>query len=287
MNQDMRNQQIRVIDEFSTALIRAGVNVIKRNPIPVGSYILGILICFCCTGFKVSLDQQKKYNNRVAGIDYAALDKAAMELDYAQDDYRRSKGWFSCDKVCQIYKKTLSEKQFQYNELERGIKKEMSNAKAGVGIFSEYGVSETRELFWRRFTQGKSFAQRQSTWDALFMGLSAMGRDESMLSYLMRLLLSVLFNFTVGMVGAVVAFIFNLYGLITAYQVPIYYAITFFILASLAAISFAVTWIIGIYAVAAGAVFVGAKAIAANMRIEGGNMGSARPAVHSQQRRRE
>ena len=40
--------------------------------------------------------------------------------------------------------------------------------------------------FWTRFSQGKGFAQRQTKWDALFMGISAMGRDESFVNYLLR-----------------------------------------------------------------------------------------------------
>jgi hypothetical protein len=42
------------------------------------------------------------------------------------------------------------------------------------------------------------------------MGIGAMSRDESMIEYLLRLLLSVLFNFTIGLFGAIVAFVFNL-----------------------------------------------------------------------------
>ena len=45
---------------------------------------------------------------------------------------------------------------------------------------------------------GKNFATRQTKWDALFMGIQAMGRDEHLISYLFRLLLTMAFNFTFG-----------------------------------------------------------------------------------------
>ncbi len=49
-----------------------------------------------------------------------------------------------------------------------------------VGIFSTYGVSEVRDLFWKRFQSGKAFAQRSTMWDMLFVGISSMGRDEGL-----------------------------------------------------------------------------------------------------------
>lgn len=76
---------------------------------------------------------------------------------------------------------------------------EISNAKSEVGLFSTVGVAETRELFWTRFDQGKKFATRQSKWDLLFIGLSSMRRDEHVLSYMLRALMSVLMNITIGM----------------------------------------------------------------------------------------
>ncbi len=69
-----------------------------------------------------------------------------------------------------------------------------------------------------------------------------MGRDEKLISYLFRLLLSFLFNFTIGVTGAVVVFIFNLYSLIQTFQANALASFLFFTLASLAAVSFAMTW---------------------------------------------
>jgi hypothetical protein len=77
------------------------------------------------------------------------------------------------------------------------------------------------------------------------MGISAMGRDENLLSYLLRVLLNMMFNFTIGVFGAVVAFVFNLYGLVQTYRAGIVAGLVFFSMASLGAIAFAMTWIIG------------------------------------------
>lgn len=78
---------------------------------------------------------------------------------------------------------------------------------------------------------------------------------------------------------AVIAFIFSIYSIMMSYQPDFFSATIFFSMASLAAISFAATFLIGIYLGTAGAVFVGAKALAANMRIEGGGVGGRGSAI--------
>lgn len=55
-------------------------------------------------------------------------------------------------------------------------------------------------------------------WDAIFLGIGAMGRDEHLISYLLRLAIQMLFNFTLGLFGALVGFWWSLWGLITSYQ---------------------------------------------------------------------
>jgi asparagine N-glycosylation enzyme membrane subunit Stt3 len=52
----------------------------------------------------------------------------------------------------------------------------------------------------------------------------------------------------------------------------------FYSLASLAVISYALTWLIGFYLLTAGGTFVALKLVSANMRIEDGRGGAARNA---------
>jgi uncharacterized membrane protein len=116
-------------------------------------------------------------------------------------------------------------------------------------------------------------ATRSSMWDMMFMGVRRMGRDENMVEFMLRALMSILMNITIGMFMTVVTFVFSLYSIIVAYQADILSGTVFFTAAALAAVSFAVSWLIAIYLGTAGAVYVGAKAIAANMRLEGGRAG--------------
>ena len=148
-------------------------------------------------------------------------------------------------------------------------------------------------MAWDRFfTRGKEFATRQSKWDALFIGIRSMGRDEGLIDYILSVLMNLLFNFTIGMITTVMSFIWGLWGLIMvnvghghalylqvlinaqlyekkkrkknllsshsfnpnplpyalsqSYKAPLYQALVFFGLASIAAVSFALSWLIGI-----------------------------------------
>ena len=156
----------------------------------------------------------------------------------------------------------------------------MRTLKAKLGIFSTFGVTETRQVFNERFARGKKFAQRQSWWDAIFLGIGAMGRDEGLIEYLFRLLINMLFNFTIGMIGAVTSFIYSLIGIIQGYNTSFAVALPFFLLGSLAAVSFAMSWLVGLYLAAAGTVYVSATLIDPNLRIEGGRGRGRQERVH-------
>ena len=99
--------------------------------------------------------------------------------------------------------------------------------------------------------------------------MSAMAKDESITEYIARLALRMLCNFTAGLFVAVGIFIFSLYSLIQSYRTNIIAGMFFFIFASIASVSFAMSWILGLYAGAAGTVYVCSK-VASNMRIQDG-----------------
>jgi len=63
-------------------------------------------------------------------------------------------------------------------------------------ILFKIGVEEVKDSFWDYFNAGKQFAKRQSMWDAMFMGIRRLGRDESVIEYALKVLLQVLINFS-------------------------------------------------------------------------------------------
>ena len=98
-----------------------------------------------------------------------------------------------------------------------------------------------------------------------------MGRDEKIGSFLFRIACNFLINITLGLFGAVISFWWNLWSLIQSYRAGILTGLAYFAAAGLAAGSFALLWLVGIYSAAAGTVFVAAKVLASNVRIEDGD----------------
>lgn len=265
-----RRLAIQQLDDASALLVNAGIHAVVKNPIKVGVWACGLLICLFFQGIKITPEQQVVYNQAIEVVrSQSDVVAEAYALKYdAEYRYQRSQGWFwSCDSSCQIHKRSFQEAQAAWMREKKAEQEAMRAAKKGVGLFSEYGVLDCRWLFAQNFAGGKRFAKRQTQWDALFMGIQAMGRDESLVNYLLRLLSTMLFNFTLGVIGALLGFLWSLWGLIVEYQANLAVAVTFFVLASLAAFSFASMWLLGIYAAAAGTVYVGGKFLVHNMRL--------------------
>lgn len=72
------------------------------------------------------------------------------------------------------------------------------------------------------------------------------------------------------MIGTLIGFFWSLVSVISTYQASLLSGLIFFIFAGIAALSFAFTWLIGLYLGTAGVVFVGAKIISSNLRINDG-----------------
>merc|ERR1712232_1080239 len=110
-------------------------------------------------------------------------------------------------------------------------------------------------------------------WDAMFIGMRSMGRDESMVEYLLKMLMQVLINFSMGLIFALVIFIFGLWGIIQTYQPNPLTALFFFVTAACAAFAFVSTYLLTLYGATAGGLYGMAKVAESNMRLEGGARG--------------
>jgi ABC-type multidrug transport system fused ATPase/permease subunit len=215
-------------------------------------------------GYSIPNETYDKYDKAISSINYEELINIESDMYKAQQYYYSSQGWFwSCDNKCQLKKQYYNNKKNEFIAISKTIKTLESEAKGYLGIFSNHAVSEARSLFWKRFNQGREAATRQSKWDAFFMGISAMGKDETLVEWMLRVFIAMLMNFTFGIFIAVFIFIYSLYDLISSYNPSTITAFVFFILASSAAISFCLSFIIAMYVGATGIV-VGAAAISSN-----------------------
>jgi len=271
MNRQRPQQQVALpsVPEMGQIVVKGITKFAKKNKVISTSYIFGILFLLLIgSGTKLSYEQTRQYNNIMNTIDLEAEFAASNRYAIAVQNYRATKGWFSCDYTCKRNKKQMEDAE----RVLEGIRNEgyarMSDAKSVAGIFSEVGVGEVKDSFWQYFQAGKKFAKRQSMWDMMFMGIRKMGRDESMMEYAMKLLIQVLINFSMGMIGAFFIFVFGLWSIVRSYQPNPITALAFLIGASCAAFAFVSTYLFAIFGVAAGGVFGVAKVAEANARIQ-------------------
>jgi hypothetical protein len=255
-------------------IVRGATNFAKRHKIISGSYILGLLVIILVGGgTKLTYEQQREYNAIMNTIDLQAEFDASQNFYMADQAYRASKGWFTCDGLCQRNKKRMEDAKRRLDLIRQEGQARMSDAKSIAGLFSEIGVGEVQDSFWGYFHSGKQFAKRQSMWDAMFMGIRSMHRDESMVEYGLRVLVNVLMNFSMGLVMALVFFVLGLWSIVTSYQSNPLIAAVFFACAVCAAFAFVASYLLAIYGAAAGGVYGILKIAETNARtarIQGG-----------------
>jgi len=145
--------------------------------------------------------------------------------------------------------------------------------KKELGIFSEFGVTETREALYGRLEQGKQFAKRASWYDAIFSGFVSMSRDEGMGEYLIRLIMNVIINIFFGLVSASITFIYSAWGIIQSFQSSWLETIIFTICVLSVALSIIISFVGCVYVGGASLVVV---ASARNQALEGRQRASLR-----------
>lgn len=276
-----RQTDLRVpaASDFGTLAVRSIQSFARQNKVITTSYLFGLLVLLIAgSGTKLTWDQKQEYNRIMDTVDVYAESSASDQYYRSRQRYERTKGWFTCDAICTKHKRKMELDKLQLDEIRKEGQNRMSDAKAVAGLFSEVGVGEVKDSFWEYFASGKNFAKRQSMWDAMFMGMRSMGRDESMLEYAFKVLLQVLLNFSMGLVMALIFFIFGLWSIVKSYQPNPLTAMVFFIAAVCAAFAFVTTYLFALYGTAVGGIYGAAKFAENQMRIQNGaGNGQRRP----------
>jgi ABC-type multidrug transport system fused ATPase/permease subunit len=265
-------------------VVRGVTAFARRNKVISGSYVLGILVILLIgSGTKLNYEQRREYNNIMNTIDIQAEYDASSDYWRANEAYVATKGWFTCDGLCQRNKARMEDAKYRLDIIRKEGEARMSDAKSVAGLFSEVGVGEVQDSFWSYFSKGKQFAKRQSMWDAMFMGFSSMRRDENMVEYGLKVLMQVLMNFSIGLVMALVMFVIGLWTIVRSYQPNPIVAVLFFVMAACAAFSFVATYLLAIYGAAAGGVYGVLKLAESNVnaRLQEGQR-QQQPYMHNQ-----
>lgn len=154
--------------DVGTMILRGAAGFARRNKVIAGSYLFGIIVLLMMgSGARLTMEQRRKYNSIMDTIDLQAEFEASNRFAAADAAYRATKGWFTCDALCQRNKQRMETAKYTLDRIRKDGHARMSDAKAVAGLFSEVGVSEVKDRFWSTFNSGQQFAKRQSMWDAM------------------------------------------------------------------------------------------------------------------------
>lgn len=143
----------------------------------------------------------------------------------------------------------------------------MSEAKSQLGLWSDAGIEESKETFWKSFEAGKVFGRRQTLWDAIVTVIA--GQERNAMSLLLKVVFSALVNFTVGMVSSIFVFIFKLPWILVDYKAGWISGLAFFMVAITGAISVVTGFLAALYGTSAAGLYAAVSLVNANSRLQG------------------
>ncbi|KAG5182735.1 hypothetical protein JKP88DRAFT_220741 [Tribonema minus] len=288
-NQNNGAVAVRLNDLTLTTVAKGAAGVAVRHPVISLSWVAGLFLAIMATGFTPAPQAMEAYSFAVEDLKFYEneLLQAQYEYDSWNVEYHESKGWFwQCDDHCQENYKSFVQAREDLRGKQRSYDGKLAEAKSHLGIFSTLGVAEARDLFWRRVAGGREFARRSTLYDAIFAGIGSMRRDSSMAEYVMTMAVQVLWNMSIGAVGALVTFLWSVWGVIATFQPSAVVALLFFMCASLAAGSVIATFFLGLGAAGAGAVVGMVQLAKAQGTLEAGDGTQQRQRLQGQQQYR-
>jgi len=258
-----RRQNQNLVDSLAAGdgriftLVKNGtITFVKRRPIAVSLYLIGLLAAALGTGFVASREATEVYHEGLKHANHVTnreLAQANNQLRYADQRYYDSKGWFwQCDSHCMdMYQHYLIAKT-NVDRIELRRDELLKEARQKVGVWSTIGVSEVRKQFWAVWEHAKTEAKRWTMIDGFFMAIG--GREEKLATVIFKLILQYLVNITLAFVIAFIRFMFAVYWLINGYGESFVSGLLFFALVLIAGLSIIVSFLGAMYgAVGAGA----------------------------------
>ncbi len=122
------------------------------------------------------------------------LADAEEAVAFAYQTYYASKGWFTCDEVCTANLAYHDAKKAEFEALHAEYVEKEREANKELGLFSTHAVSSAKSMFWSRFASGRRFAKQATIWDAVFVGMRSMGRDDGIVAWIAEMIFRFLLN---------------------------------------------------------------------------------------------
>lgn len=263
--------QLPTAGDVLTTVTAAGKYVVRRHPVKLGTYALGLATALLFTGFAVPKTDRLAFELALPERPLLnALGDAENEMAIAYSRYYASKGWFSCDARCQVHYERYTDAKARADAAAAVVEKQSREAHSILGMFSTDAVARARALFSGVFSRGVTVAQRQTLFDAFFVGMRALGRDENVASYALNMVLVFLSNFASSMFVSLFVFAWRVREVVAAFNGGWLLGTAFWAAAVLAAGSALLTIVLGVVLGVGGAVTGVALAAAA---ASGGRLG--------------
>lgn len=173
---------------------------------------------------------------------------AELAAGNAYREYYAAKGWFTCDALCTAKYAEYKRLDEERKGLERALGEVQADANAELGLFSTQAVMAVRDRFWSGLSFGKEGAARSTKYDAMFMAFRSLGRDESIVSFLLELLVRFLINLVIFIFVALIGFLWSVWDIILAYRPNPASALLFFAMCCLMSWSLFLSLLLGIAA---------------------------------------
>lgn len=277
-----RKEALQKVEDINIGeiVVSTATNVVKKRPVTVSLWVLGLLLAAFANGFSVDDTTRASYSmtlEHAEEVDRQELGKALGNLRKAEERHYNAKGWFwSCDERCQKAKDKMEMAQANVARVQKKRDSILNEARREVGIWSVFGVRDVRNSFWSAWQSGKDWAARWTMYDAFFMMMPGR-KEESFLQVILQLVFQYLVNLTMGLIGAFFFFVYNVYSLICAYGEPALSGVAFFLLVVVAGIATVGTYLGAIFGgVAGGGLFL-VKQAAKQAALEGNAGGRQRP----------
>ena len=190
-------------------------------------YVLGLFVAFVARPpVAITDEMQARYFERMEAAD-AIHHEQRMEAERlllearAETQATKDSRWFcwadaACREALSARRAAEAERLEAAMVYRRARDERVRLAKAELGLWSALGVDEAKALFRQSYERGKLFATRSSYYDTFWLILAGRS-DQNLAELLIRWGFTVLSNFTVGMMSAVVNFMWALPGLISTY----------------------------------------------------------------------
>jgi len=268
------------VDVTGLAVAKA-TRLVERHPVLFSVWAAGLLLAAFAGGLPVSEASREAYSymrQQAEVVDSRERDRSLAEWERLQQDYYSARGWFgACDERCA---RAYDRAQMARADVARATERRdglLAEGRREVGIWSTFGVQDVRDCFWSAWKAGKAFAARMTMYDAL---LAVGGRDESLASLALRLVLQYVVNLTMGLVGAFFIFVYNVYCLVLSYGSAALSGAAFLLLAVVAGLAVLGGYLASVYGVVAGGGLLLMQQAARHAAIQSDQRAKARGVLH-------